>query len=275
MRDWLTDLQSRLPKEPFVSHLHSIQRAEAVVIGESRAQIFRLYDSAGPVSYLKIEPCVDDGTRQQETLASRAERLRWLVDRLPVPQVLVYHEDLAHRYLLTTAIPGEDIATLATETDTDTGLLVHLLGEGLRQVHSVPIGDCPFDHRLTAEIARVRERVALGLVEEDNFEPEWLGLSAERLFDMLLDSIPSDEDVVITHGDYCLPNILIDGDQVSGFIDLGAAGVGDRYRDLALAQRSLLRNCGPGWDEAFFAAYGLAEPDEGKLIFYLMLDEFY
>ena len=62
---------------------------------------------------------------------------------------------------------------------------------------------------------------------------------------------------------------------MSGFVDLGRAGVGDRYRDLALAQRSLIRNCGAVWVPFFFTEYGLPQPDEAKLTFYQLLDEFY
>lgn len=33
------------------------------------------------------------------------------------------------------------------------------------------------------------------------------------------------------HGDFCLPNILVKDNKVSGFIDLNDAGVGDKYAD--------------------------------------------
>ena len=36
----------------------------------------------------------------------------------------------------------------------------------------------------------------------------------------------------LLHGDYCLPNILLDNWQLSGFIDLDAGGIGDRHIDL-------------------------------------------
>lgn len=40
------------------------------------------------------------------------------------------------------------------------------------------------------------------------------------------------KDNVILHGDYCLPNMIMDDFSFQGFIDLGYDGVGDRHFDL-------------------------------------------
>lgn len=37
----------------------------------------------------------------------------------------------------------------------------------------------------------------------------------------------------IIHGDFCLPNILVKDNKISGFIDIGDAGVGDAWCDYA------------------------------------------
>ena len=46
------------------------------------------------------------------------------------------------------------------------------------------------------------------------------------------------------HGDFCLPNILAKGDQVSGFIDTEAAGIGDPWMDYAWCIWSFEYNLG-------------------------------
>ena len=85
------------------------------------------------------------------------------------------------------------------------------------------------------------------------------------------------EDLVFTHGDYCLPNVFLDltGRRLTGFIDWGRAGIADRYQDLALAERSLRFNFGPGWERCLFDAYGLTHVDEAKLAYYRLLDEMF
>jgi aminoglycoside phosphotransferase len=173
------------------------------------------------------------------------------------------------------AVPGVDAATLAENEALNTAALVRLLAIGLRQIHAVPVADCPFDHRLAHELAQAKLRTERGLVDEEDFDIERQGRAATSLLEELLATAPTAEDLVLTHGDYCLPNIMVKDQQISGFIDLGLAGVGDRYRDLALVRRSLIRNCGIEWVQPFFEAYGLPQPDEDKLAFYQLLDEFY
>lgn len=53
-----------------------------------------------------------------------------------------------------------------------------------------------------------------GLVDLDNVEPETFGPNGfrnpEELLKWLKNNRP-DEDIVFTHGDYCLPNIFVTG----------------------------------------------------------------
>lgn len=263
------DLLKHLRAGPLAPYVQQVRHAETVVIGESGAQVYCLWDAQGPISFLKIGPRTGP-----TTLADDAARLAWLAGRLPVPQVLAYYEVAHSCYLLTSVIPGVDSATLAGQADTDIAQLVRRLAVGLRQIHAVPANDCPFDYRLPRAIERVWQRIEQGPLDTNAFGRRWRGRAIDDLVAELLATMPADEDLVLTHGDYCLPNILLDGDRVSGFVDLGRAGVGDRYRDLALARRSLIRNCGPAWVPLFFAEYGLSHPDEAKLTFYELLDEF-
>lgn len=80
---------------------------------------------------------------------------------------------------------------------------------------------------------------------------------------------------MLTHGDYCFPNVVIKDWALSGFIDLGRCGVADRYHDLAQAARSVRRNLSERWVAPFFAAYGIGAPDEAKLRYYQLLDELF
>lgn len=83
-------------------------------------------------------------------------------------------------------------------------------------------------------------------------------LGDEEVLAGLLAVRPAEEDLVFTHGDPSLPNVILEASEltgfVTGFVDVGRAGVGDRYRDLALAARSLAYNWGEAWVPLFFEA---------------------
>ncbi len=62
---------------------------------------------------------------------------------------------------------------------------------------------------------------------------------------------------VLIHGDYCLPNVLVDRDgRLSGLLDVGGAGLGDAQDDLAAGVWTLQYNYGPGHAREFLDAYG-------------------
>ena len=61
---------------------------------------------------------------------------------------------------------------------------------------------------------------------------------------------------VLIHGDYCLPNVLVQDGRLSGLIDLGGAGLGDPQDDLAAGVWTLQYNYGAGHAREFLDAYG-------------------
>ena len=68
---------------------------------------------------------------------------------------------------------------------------------------------------------------------------------------------------MFVHGDYCLPNVLFDADS-SHYLDVGEAGVGDRYIDIVAAIWSLRYNYGKGSLRNLLDGYGLQTLDWKK-----------
>ena len=238
-------------------------------LGESVAQTFRL-SSVNETLFLKTAVSPHTASLQAE-----AERIQWLNGRLPVPTILHFEITDAGAFLLMTAVPGVNITHFNHKPNSQKETAVHALATGLHQLHSLPLNDCPFDHRLNVQIEKAQQHMLAGLVDETDFDEERLGQKATILFVELLATQPSDEDVVFTHGDYCLPNVMMANGRLSGFIDLGNAGMADRYQDLALCTRSLTYNFDPGWEPLFWRSYGFTQPDAAKLNFYRLLDEFF
>ncbi|GIF72854.1 hypothetical protein Asi02nite_23720 [Asanoa siamensis] len=143
----------------------------------------------------------------------------------------------------------------------------------LRDLHALPVADCPFDRRLAVTIAEAEGVARAGRVDIEALDAARAGWSAERLLAELHATRPrAAEDLVVGHGDPCRPNILFDDrGRVTGVLDVGRLGVADRHNDLAIATRNL----GARWSPALLAAYGLPAPDPARIAFYRLLDEFY
>lgn len=238
-------------------------------LGESGAKTFRLANASETLFLKIVEPTFACH------LQGEAERMQWLNGRLPVPELLHFETTSAGAFLLMTAVSGVNLTCFNEKSDSDKKTAVSVLAEGLRQLHVLPISDCPFNHSLVVQIAQARQNMVKGLVDESDFDDKRLGQPTAELFAELLATCPSDEDLVFAHGDYCLPNVMMANGRLTGFIDLGSAGIADRYQDLALCARSLTYNFGSGWEELLFIQYGLPQPDMAKVAFYQLLDEFF
>lgn len=235
--------------------------------GFSGMMVFHLQAKNEKALYLKIDPHAS-----KSSLSREKQKLDWLRNQLPVPETLIYAEDENHSYLLLSEIPGAPATDDSLKTD-----LLHVIEEsvnGLKMIHDLPIENCPFNERLTRKIENARERMLKGLVDEEDFDDQRRGRTAEDLFGELIATQPTDEDLVFTHGDYCAPNIILDNEKLSGFVDWANAGVADRYQDLALLTRSVRYNFGEEWEKSVFEIYGV-EPDWNKIRFYRLLDEFF
>lgn len=240
-------------------------RWEAVTDGQSGAAVWR--------SQKYVVKVQARGSLPISTLLQERERLRWLRGRVPVPAVAGYEVTATHEYLAMTRLPGIPMshpdATLHPERVTD------LLARALRELHALPVRECPFNMSLPVTLRLARERVQAGAVDESDFDAERQGRSAAEVFNELVRTRPETEDIVVTHGDPCLPNVILNGEYVEGFVDVGRAGLADRHADLALAWRSLRHNLGPEHAERFLDIYGRAWVDERKLAYYRLLDELF
>jgi kanamycin kinase len=200
----------------------------------------------------------------KEDLRNEAERLVWL------PEVL----DADRTFLLTREVAGR---TAADDWPTESRpRVVDALARVTRDVHALPLEDCPFDRRLDVSIPEAME----AQVDLTDLDPERRGWSRERLVAELLSHRPEQEDLAVCHGDLCLPNILVDPDSfaVTGVIDTGRLGIADRWTDLAIATRSLASPQNPQFGEwaarQYLTACGLSL-DIQKRDYYRLLDEFF
>ncbi len=241
-------------------------RWRKIIIGESGAETYKL--SAPQLPPLIVKYTAGD---QGIDLEDEARRVAWFGRWAPAPQAQAVAAEGGAQWLVMTALPGAD----ASQSTLAPLAKVGLMAQALAALHARRVKACPFDESLDHKIARARQNVAKGLVDESQFDHANIGRSAASLLKTLLRTRPSTEDRVVTHGDACLPNFMIDGRAFAGFVDCARAGVADRYQDLALACRSIEYTLGEEWVGPFLHAYGLQQADRQRLAFYRLLDEFF
>jgi kanamycin kinase len=228
--------------------------------------VYRLDGPLGEVRFLKV--------RRREPraipLSAEAARLRWARPFIVVPEVIESGVEDGTDWLLTKGLAGRDGTDAALLAEPER--LVSALARGLGRFHeTLPVASCPFDFRLDVALAHIGRRAAAGLIDPAaDFNEEFVHLTVEGAIHELEARRPPTEDLVVCHGDYCFPNALLEDWQVMSYLDIGELGVADRWLDLSVATWSTVWNLGPGYEELFLKAYGIA-PDEERIAYYRLL----
>ncbi|MES2202256.1 MAG: APH(3') family aminoglycoside O-phosphotransferase [candidate division FCPU426 bacterium] len=233
--------------------------------GKTADKIFLVSD--GKDGILKIS-----ATRRDE-LEAHAIALKWLSGKLPVSELYAFVKTESLAALLTSAIEGTDASEWCkTETPERVAEACAL---ALLKIHALAPEGCPLDARLDRRIQEAKVNLDAGLVDLEDLDEVRQGRPGPALFQELIDRRPPSEDLVFVHGDYCLPNIFVKDDMLTGFVDLGRCGIADRYQDLALLCRSLKFNLGKDMVQVVADVYGQGALDSEKLDYYCLLDEFF
>ncbi len=208
------------------------------------------------------------------SFAHEVQILQWLQKKLPVPEVIEYAKDSEYEYLLLSEISGDNSVEAMEKLKHKE--IVFLLATGLRTIHSLDISTCPFDEGIDEKLKNAQYNVDNNLVDEDDFDEGRRGITtSSEILNCLHNTRPPENSLVFSHGDYCLPNILIQQNKVNGFIDLDRAGISDRYNDLAIASRSIQYNLGDDYEKLFFEYYGLDHVNQAKIEYYRLMDELF
>ena len=169
--------------------------------------------------------------------------MNWLQNYNLAPKVLCFCQTTDFDYLLMTKIDGKMACDTYYLENSD--LLLELIASTLKTLWALDVKTCP--RNITLEN------------KPKNYEP------------------------VLSHGDFCLPNIFFKNNKLSALIDLGETGIADKYQDIALCYRSLTHNFNgtfggkiyPNFNpDRLFEKLNLT-PNWEKLRYYTLLDELF
>jgi kanamycin kinase len=234
-----------------------------VSVHESKSIMYRLAQN-GEIRFLKV---VRNGWFP--SAEAEAKRAVWARDYIPVPEIIEFGISDDTTWLLSSGIVGADATSERFRSDIPG--LVQRLGAALRYFHAMPVVACPFSFRLDDALMHAHQRLRRGEIDSTrDFHPEHVALTPSAAVRKLMATRPASEDVVVCHGDYCVPNILFRDTALAGFVDLGELGTADRWWDLAVATWSVTWNFGPGYETMLLDSYGV-ELDEERSQFYRLL----
>ncbi len=200
----------------------------------------------------------------KNTLQKEAEMTRYFHAKGLGAEVLDYQTDTSYDWLLTAKITGED----CTHPDylSDTKRLCDTIAIELRKLHELDFCDCPVQNRMKDYLALAENNYQSGSYDKSTFPDSFGYRSAEEAYSVLNEGKNNFKSDVLIHGDYCLPNIMLDNWKLSAFIDLGGGGVGDRHVDLFWGSWTLWFNLKTHkYHDRFLDAYGRDKIDKDML----------
>ena len=167
-------------------------------------------------------------------------------------------------WLLTTAVIGNDC--VYEEYLANPKRLCDTIAYELRKLHETDYSGCPVMDRTAEYLAEAENNYRTGNYDKSHFPDSFGYSSAKEAYDILTAGKAALQSKVLLHGDYCLPNIILNNWKLSGFIDVGCGGVGDRHIDLFWGAWTLWFNLKTNeYHDRFLDAYGRDKADESML----------
>ena len=249
-RTLLKEIPGGLPEE-----ILDLTLGASVYDSSSSPEARVYFIDTGPGYYLKISSC---GALKKEALMTEYFNKKHLGARL------VNYLSLDRDYLITERVAGEDMTH--AEYIKDPRRLCVLLATKLRELHETDFSDCPVKDRVGEYLALADENRKNGTYDKSAFPNSFGYASEDMAYSALEEGREELKNEVLIHGDYCLPNVLFDDWNFSGFIDLGNAGVGDRHIDIFWGIWTLWFNLGTDeYTDLFFETYGKDKINTKKL----------
>ena len=193
-------------------------------------------------------------TAPANSLRLEVDLTRFFHERGLAPQVIDYVQ-VDQDWLLTRRASGED-CTHAMYTE-DPKRLSETIAQLLRSLHESDVSGCPVPNHTENYCATVRNNYLTGNYSKTDLTEDWGFHSPEEAWKIVEEVAPCLQSDTLLHGDYCLPNIMLDNWKFSSFIDLDHGGIGDRHIDLFWGTWSLAFNLRTdAYGDRFLDAYG-------------------
>ncbi|KAB8286587.1 aminoglycoside phosphotransferase APH(3') [Bifidobacterium ramosum] len=229
----------------------------------------RIFDSSSSPEARVYYSTKDDGyfikTAAAEALRREAHLTAYFHRRGLAAAVLRYGQDESGRdWMVTARIPGEDCASPRYLQQPER--LTELLARRLRMLHDMDYTDCPDGDRLHSYLTTASRNHTAGHWDTSFYTDLYGNATVDEIYAIVCNHGPRLHADVLVHGDYCLPNVILDDWRFTGFVDLDCAGISDRHVDVYWALWTLRFNLYTDrYHDRFLDAYGRDLVDEDLL----------
>ena len=164
------------------------------------------------------------------TLSREAAMTRFFHKHGLSAEVLDYRTENGRDWLLTRRIPGED----ATHADVlaDPAHLCRVMAQTLEILRTILVQGCPVPDHTARYLRTAEENYRRGEWDLSYYSEDHGDITADEAYRILTDGAAALRTTDVLHGDFCLPNIMLLDGKLSGIIDVGNGGIGDRRVDV-------------------------------------------
>ena len=225
----------------------------------------KLYDSSCSPEARVVFIDKDSGyflkTAQKGLLEREAAMTRYYHGKGLAARVVAYHFTVEQDFLLTEKLRGDDCTAVKYLEQPER--FAELLGERLSLLHSLDYAGCPVPNHTERYLFRAEQNYKNQRYDTSLFPDNWGYDTPEEAYAVIKENGYRLQTDTLLHGDYCLPNIILDDWRFSGFIDLDNGGVGDRHVDLFWGAWTLFFNLKTDKHrDRFLDAYGRDNIDD-------------
>ena len=239
-------------------------------IGQSPSDVYS-FTKNNELFYLKSsEPVFADTTY---SVLREAKVLEWVNPKINVPELVLMEENQQSQYMITKAISARPIVDLDISAET----VISIYTEALKQLQAIPIQNCPFISNLDYRLKEAKYLLDHHLIEEVDWDDVDMNVwgnyktHAELYNDLIENKQKIIEDLIFSHGDITDTNIFLDNKDEIIFLDVGRAGIADRFVDITFIERCLREDCSPQDAQTFLKH--LPQDNPFKRDYFLKLDE--
>ena len=199
-----------------------------ISIGCSNTFVYKL-EKDGEVLFLKVG--------EVGVLSSEYKMFDLLKNYIKIPSVVKYYKD-EYEVIVTTEMKGK--MSCDDELFEYEDIVLDCIVEAINQIQNVKIDENLknnleiFD--LDKEIKIIKQKIKLKEITK---------IPDKKVFDKVVKYLEENKptgELYFSHGDVSLPNVFIDNNKFSGFIDIGNAGIRQKWYDITDAYVSVRRN---------------------------------